>query len=236
MRGMFNDAQLAAAKAEPRFVPLASVPLQDGARAGAALKARGHRRLSGADDLDPARGIGSVLDAPTSTRSGRRRTRPARSSISIRAATPATRGERLRPRQRRRPHRRRHRGGGAAPVQRPRHALPQRQDRFAPMGAAGRALHARAPRSAITRSRRDRAIRPRRTGLLYTDSILRDPRVLRFVVEMIGADRVMMGSDMPFPIGDEDACQDRRRGRAASPAQAASITGAGRREVVPCFE
>jgi hypothetical protein len=28
-----------AAKAEPRFVPLASVPLQDGARAGAVLKA-----------------------------------------------------------------------------------------------------------------------------------------------------------------------------------------------------
>src|SRR5262249_17436407 len=35
----FNDAQLAAAKAEPRFVPLPSVPLQDGARAGAVLTA-----------------------------------------------------------------------------------------------------------------------------------------------------------------------------------------------------
>ena len=32
---LFNDAQLAAAKAEPRFVPLATVPLQDGARAAA---------------------------------------------------------------------------------------------------------------------------------------------------------------------------------------------------------
>ena len=31
---LFNDAQLAAAKAEPCFVPLASVPMQDGARAG----------------------------------------------------------------------------------------------------------------------------------------------------------------------------------------------------------
>ena len=40
--------------------------------------------------------------------------------------------------------------------------------------------------------------------MLYTDSILHDPRVLRFVVEMVGADRVMMGSDMPFPIGDEE--------------------------------
>jgi aminocarboxymuconate-semialdehyde decarboxylase len=26
--------------------------------------------------------------------------------------------------------------------------------------------------------------------------------VLRFVVDMMGADRIMLGSDMPFPIGD----------------------------------
>ena len=30
------------------------------------------------------------------------------------------------------------------------------------------------------------------------------PRVLRFVIEMMGADRVMLGSDMPFPIGDHE--------------------------------
>src|SRR5262249_59765751 len=36
---LFNDAQLAAAKAERRFVPLASAPLQDGARAASVLKA-----------------------------------------------------------------------------------------------------------------------------------------------------------------------------------------------------
>ena len=41
-------------------------------------------------------------------------------------------------------------------------------------------------------------------ALIYTDSIVHDPRVLRFVVEMIGADRVMMGSDMPFPIGEDE--------------------------------
>src|ERR1700730_423651 len=34
-----NPAKLAAAKAEPCFVPLASVPMQDGARAGAVLRA-----------------------------------------------------------------------------------------------------------------------------------------------------------------------------------------------------
>jgi hypothetical protein len=32
---------------------------------------------------------------------------------------------------------------------------------------------------------------------------VRDPRVLRFVVEMNGAARVMMGSDMRFPISED---------------------------------
>jgi aminocarboxymuconate-semialdehyde decarboxylase len=29
-------------------------------------------------------------------------------------------------------------------------------------------------------------------------------RVLKLVVEMIGSERLMMGSDMPFPIGDTE--------------------------------
>jgi aminocarboxymuconate-semialdehyde decarboxylase len=39
---------------------------------------------------------------------------------------------------------------------------------------------------------------------LYTDTVVHDVRVLKFVVEMLGADRLMMGSDMPFPIGDTE--------------------------------
>ena len=39
---------------------------------------------------------------------------------------------------------------------------------------------------------------------LYTDTILHDARVLKFVIEMMGPDRLMMGSDMPFPIGDTE--------------------------------
>jgi len=41
-------------------------------------------------------------------------------------------------------------------------------------------------------------------SLMYTNIIEHDPRVLRFVIEIMGADRVMLGSDMPFPIGDID--------------------------------
>jgi aminocarboxymuconate-semialdehyde decarboxylase len=38
----------------------------------------------------------------------------------------------------------------------------------------------------------------------HTDTIVHDARVLRFVLEMLGPDRLMLGSDMPFPIGDPE--------------------------------
>ena len=31
---------------------------------------------------------------------------------------------------------------------------------------------------------------------------VQDPRALRFLADIVGPDRIMMGSDMPFPIGD----------------------------------
>lgn len=37
---------------------------------------------------------------------------------------------------------------------------------------------------------------------LYYDTIVHDPRALRFMADIVGADRIMMGSDRPFPIGD----------------------------------
>lgn len=36
----------------------------------------------------------------------------------------------------------------------------------------------------------------------YYDTIVHDPRTLRFLAEIVGADRLMLGSDKPFPIGD----------------------------------
>ena len=126
---LFNDAQLAAAKAERRFVPLASVPLQDGARAGAVLKAAVAAGFPGAMISTLPRGIGSVLDAAdldpfwaAADETG--------AVIHIHPSYDAgdTRVNDYGPRQRRRPHQRRHRGGGAAHLEWPRHALPQRQD------------------------------------------------------------------------------------------------------------
>jgi aminocarboxymuconate-semialdehyde decarboxylase len=37
----------------------------------------------------------------------------------------------------------------------------------------------------------------------YTDSAVFDQRALRFLVETMGTDRVMLGSDYPFPLGEE---------------------------------
>src|SRR5262249_27939529 len=61
---LFNGAQLAAAKAEQRFVPLASVPLQDGARAGAVLKAALAAGVPRAMSSHLARGPARVAAAP----------------------------------------------------------------------------------------------------------------------------------------------------------------------------
>jgi aminocarboxymuconate-semialdehyde decarboxylase len=37
---------------------------------------------------------------------------------------------------------------------------------------------------------------------LYFDSLVFEPQALRYLVEMAGPDRIMLGSDYPFPIGD----------------------------------
>uniref|UniRef100_A0A3B3Z825 2-amino-3-carboxymuconate-6-semialdehyde decarboxylase n=1 Tax=Periophthalmus magnuspinnatus TaxID=409849 RepID=A0A3B3Z825_9GOBI len=39
-------------------------------------------------------------------------------------------------------------------------------------------------------------------GTFYTDSLTHDPRALRLLLDVIGEDRVMLGSDYPFPLGE----------------------------------
>jgi aminocarboxymuconate-semialdehyde decarboxylase len=72
---------------------------------------------------------------------------------------------------------------------------------FAPMGAAALPflLGRLARNHAITRGIGDPT---EALARIYTDTIVHDARALRFVIEIVGTDRLMMGSDMPFPIGD----------------------------------
>ncbi|HWG07199.1 MAG TPA: amidohydrolase family protein [Beijerinckiaceae bacterium] len=61
-------------------------------------------------------------------------------------------------------------------------------------------------------------------ALLYYDTILQDVRSLRFLAEIVGADRIMLGSDMPFPIGDPEPLKIVAQA-GFTPAQQASING-----------
>jgi aminocarboxymuconate-semialdehyde decarboxylase len=50
---------------------------------------------------------------------------------------------------------------------------------------------------------KDHLADPKRAlSLLYYDTLLHDPAALQFLLDMVGVERVMLGSDMPFPIGD----------------------------------
>ncbi|MDH5521481.1 MAG: amidohydrolase family protein [Acidimicrobiia bacterium] len=39
---------------------------------------------------------------------------------------------------------------------------------------------------------------------IYVDTVVNEPAVLRFIVDYLGADRVLLGTDYPFPMGDLD--------------------------------
>lgn len=59
---------------------------------------------------------------------------------------------------------------------------------------------------------------------IYYDTIVQDPGALRFLASVVGADRIMMGSDMPFPIGDHDPMKI-VKDSGFSEAECASING-----------
>jgi aminocarboxymuconate-semialdehyde decarboxylase len=65
---------------------------------------------------------------------------------------------------------------------------------------------------ALGRLKRNKAIHPEYADpdenfrKLYFDTVLFEPLALRFLVDLVGADRVMLGSDYPFGIGDLEPC------------------------------
>jgi aminocarboxymuconate-semialdehyde decarboxylase len=198
-----NDCLLAAAKAEPCFVPLATVPLGDGARAAAVLKAAVAAGFPGAmigtlprgvgstldhADLDPfwaaADETGAVIHIHPSFDAGDVRVNDFGLANGLGRITDA-----------------------AVAVARlicSGHVTRYKNTKFfAPMGAAALPF-------VLGRLKRNHAITPgigdpvEGLSLIYTDTILHDARVLKFVVGMMGTERLMMGSDMPFPIGDTE--------------------------------
>jgi aminocarboxymuconate-semialdehyde decarboxylase len=198
-----NDALQAAAQAEVRFVPLATVPLGDGVRAAAVLKDAMKVGFAGAMIGTLPRGVGSTLDAADlepfwqvadetgalihihpSFDAGDARVNDFGLANGLGRITDA-----------------------AVAVARlicAGHVARYKDAKFfAPMGAAALPF-------VLGRLKRNAAITPGvgdpvdALSRIYTDTILHEARVLKFVVEMMGADRLMMGSDMPFPIGDTE--------------------------------
>jgi aminocarboxymuconate-semialdehyde decarboxylase len=198
---LINDAMMSVAKTEPRFVPLASVPMQDGVRAAAVLKAAMAAGFPGVMIGTLPRGIGSVLDAKDldpfwaaadeatavvhihpSFDAGDTRVNDFGLQNAVGRITDAI--------------------VAVARLISSGHVTRFGNVKFfVPMGAAGLPF-------VLGRLKRNHQITPgladpvEAIGRLYTDTILHDPRVLRFAIAMLGADRMMLGSDMPFPIGD----------------------------------
>jgi len=218
-----NDALLAATKAEPRFVPLATVPLGDGARAAGVLKTAIAAGFPGAMIGTLPRGVGSTLDHADldpfwqaadetgalihihpSFDAGDVRVNDFGLANGLGRITDAA--------------------VALARLISAGHVARYKNAKFfAPMGAAALPF-------VLGRLKRNYAITPgigdpvAALGAIYTDTILHDARVLKFVIEMMGTERLMMGSDMPFPIGDSEPMKIVAEAD-LSPAQAASING-----------
>ena len=198
-----NEALLAAAKAELHFVPLATVPLGDGVRAAAVLKDAVKAGFAGAMIGTLPRGVGSTLDAADldpfwqaadetgalihihpSYDAGDVRVNDFGLANGLGRITDAA--------------------VAVARLISAGHIAKYKATKFfAPMGAAALPF-------VLGRLKRNAAITPSigdpvaALGAIYTDTILHDVRVLKFVIEMMGTERLMVGSDMPFPIGDTE--------------------------------
>jgi aminocarboxymuconate-semialdehyde decarboxylase len=218
-----NDALMAAAKAQPRFVPLATVPLGDGARAASVLKAAMKAGFPGAMIGTLPRGVGSVLDAADldafwqaadetgafihihpSFDAGDVRVNDFGLANGLGRVTDAV--------------------IAIARLISAGHVAKYKNVKFfAPIGGAALPF-------VLGRLKKNHSITPGLgdpvAGLaaLYTDTIVHDVRILKFVVEILGTDKLMMGSDMPFPIGDHEPTKI-VAAAGLSAAQTASING-----------
>ncbi len=51
----------------------------------------------------------------------------------------------------------------------------------------------------------DNAVNPRAyLGRIYLDSLVHEPLMLRYLIELCGAERIALGSDYPFPLGEPE--------------------------------
>ncbi|ARQ02662.1 amidohydrolase family protein [Pseudorhodoplanes sinuspersici] len=190
------------AKTQPRFIPLATVPLQEGARAAEVLREAHQSGFKGAMIGTQPKGKGGVLDDPA-LKPFWEAANDLGSVIFIHPVFESGDG-------------RVHDYGMANAVGRITDTLiaisrliyaghvTRYSNAKIVAGIGGAALP-----YIIGRLRRNYQLDKDKLGdpdaalaSLYYDTIVQDTRTLRYLADIVGADRIMMGSDMPFPIGD----------------------------------
>lgn len=60
---------------------------------------------------------------------------------------------------------------------------------------------------------------------MWVDTVIHNPKVLRFLIDFLGHDRVMLGTDYPFEMGDDDPVGFVRSVPGITDAEAAAILG-----------
>ena len=71
---------------------------------------------------------------------------------------------------------------------------------------------------------------------LYYDTVLHSPEAIRFLIDTVGVDRVLLGSDYPFDMGDERAADSVRAAGLGAEAEEAILAGNATRLLEPAPE
>ncbi|MYZ47268.1 amidohydrolase family protein [Propylenella binzhouense] len=199
---LINEDLMETAKAEPAFVPLADVPLQSGAEAAAILREAHSAGFRGAMIGTQPNGKGSVLDAPELDPFWQEADRLG-SVLFIHPVFDSGDDRNLD------------------------YGMPNAVGRITDtMIAVSRLLYSghvlRYSGAKIVigiggaglpiilgRLRRNHSLDPEKLAdpvkgiaSMYYDTLIHDANALKFVASVVGTDRMMLGSDMPFPIGD----------------------------------
>jgi aminocarboxymuconate-semialdehyde decarboxylase len=199
---LINTHLAEAAQNEPRLIPLASVPLQDGARAAEVLREANKSGFKGAMIGTQPKGKGGVLDDPSLVPFWEAADET--SAVIFIHPVFESGDDRV------------HDYGMANAVGRitdtlialsrliyAGHVTRYKKARIvAGIGGAGLPYVLGRLRRNYELDKAKLADPEAALGAFYYDTILQDKRALRFLADVVGAERIMMGSDMPFPIGD----------------------------------
>ncbi len=222
---MANEHMLSLAKSQPRIIPLAAIPMQDGVRAAQVLRDAHKSGFKGAMIGTQPKGVGGVLDDPALEpfwkaaddlgsaiffhpvfESGDNRVHDYGMANAIGRITDSmiALGRLI------------YAG----------HVLKYKNVKFiAGIGGAGLPYIAGRLRRNYTVEAGKVADPDASLAALWYDALVQDVGVLKFLASTVGTGRIMLGSDAPFPIGDLTEPKKIIESAGFSAAEVASING-----------